>query len=423
MFRRLITIWLCVFYIFSLYAQDIGQAKKVVSDLCSENMYGRGYVDLGHLKAATYISIKFKELGLKGKTNLQGELFQEFMLPINKFPGYLSLEINKERVEPGKDYIMAPYSSGGRGRARIEHLDTTIFTDPEKAKEFLKDKFKRKALVYDDKWHGPLMDMGLEYIEQLYSAEAIIKLQEHKLTAALSQDQYSPPLFEMKKSAFPADAKKIKYDVTAQKRMIKTQNVIGYVEGTEQPDSFMIFCAHYDHLGGQGQIYFPGANDNAAGIAMLFQLAEYYTANPPKHSVMFIAFGGEEAGLVGSSFYVDHPYFPLESIKFVMNLDLVATGSKGAMVVNGKVFEAHYELLNDINDEKGYFSVIKKRGPAANSDHYYFSEEGVPAFFIYLMGDEVTAYHDVNDVPENLPYTRFKELIHLLIDFNERLSK
>ena len=87
--------------------------------------------------------------------------------------------------------------------------------------------------------------------------------------------------------------------------------MLGYVEGSHFPDSFILFSAHYDHLGHMGKnIFIAGANDNASGTSMLLNLAAHYAKpeNKPKYSVMFIAFGAEEAGLIGSKFYVQHPY-------------------------------------------------------------------------------------------------------------------
>ncbi len=88
--------------------------------------------------------------------------------------------------------------------------------------------------------------------------------------------------------------------------------MIATIKGTAIPDSFLVFSAHYDHLGQMGKdIYFPGANDNASGTSMLLNLAKYYSQNRPKYSVLFIAFGGEEAGLIGSEYYVKNPLVPL----------------------------------------------------------------------------------------------------------------
>lgn len=81
--------------------------------------------------------------------------------------------------------------------------------------------------------------------------------------------------------------------------------MVGYIQGTRKPDSMIVLTAHYDHLGGLGNAtYFPGANDNASGISMLLSLARYYSNidHRPEYTMVFIAFGGEEVGLIGSQF-------------------------------------------------------------------------------------------------------------------------
>ena len=166
--------------------------------------------------------------------------------------------------------------------------------------------------------------------------------------------------------------------------------------------------------------YFPGANDNASGVAMLLDMATYYAQSPPKKSVLLIGFGAEESGLVGSKHFVNNPTVLLEQINFVFNMDLMGTGSEGGMIVNGKVFEKHFEQLVEINNAGKYLPVLKKRGKAANSDHYWFSEKGIPSFFIYLMGG-ISAYHDVDDISKTLPLTKYEDSFRLIRDFIDEL--
>ena len=106
----------------------------------------------------------------------------------------------------------------------------------------------------------------------------------------------------------------------------------------------------------------------------------------------------------------------LAKIKFLINLDLLGTGDDGIMVVNGALYQEQFERLKKINTSGDFVPQIKKRGKAANSDHYWFTERGVPCFFIYTMGG-IAAYHDVRDRPETLPLTRYKNVFRLLTTF------
>jgi hypothetical protein len=97
-------------------------------------------------------------------------------------------------------------------------------------------------------------------------------------------------------------------------------------------------------------------------------------------------------------------------------MDIVGTGEEGITVVNGSVFQSQFDKLVKLNDEHHYLKLVKVRGKAANSDHYFFTENGVPAFFIYTMGG-ISAYHDVFDRDETLPLNKFNNLELLLKAF------
>jgi aminopeptidase YwaD len=195
---------------------------------------------------------------------------------------------------------------------------------------------------------------------------------------------------------------------------------VAYVPGTEVKDSFIVITAHYDHLGKMGsRTMFPGASDNATGTAMMLELARYYAANPAKYSMMFIGFAGEEAGLVGSKYFTEHPLIPLEKIRFLVNLDIMGDATDGISVVNGKTHEAEFNTLKTLNAtrENGFsFAEVRQGGPASNSDHYYFTEKGVPAFFIFTMGGK-GYYHDIWDKAENVTLKNVPQLADLLKRF------
>ena len=166
--------------------------------------------------------------------------------------------------------------------------------------------------------------------------------------------------------------------------------------------------------------YFPGANDNASGISLLLNLAHYYAANPQPFSIGFICFGGEEAGLIGSKYFTEHPLVPLKSIRFLVNTDLAGTGEEGITVVNATEFPKEFGYMNAVNDENKLLVKINARGKAANSDHYFFTEKGVPAFFFYTMGG-IKAYHDVFDKAATLPLNEHEDLFKLVVKFNDKL--
>ena len=134
----------------------------------------------------------------------------------------------------------------------------------------------------------------------------------------------------------------------------------------------------------------------------------------------FILFSGEEAGLLGSKYFSENPLIPLKNIRFLVNLDLEGTGGEGVTVVNASVYPNEFDMLKQINEKDKYLSKVYSRGKAPNSDHYFFSEKGVPAFYMYTMGG-IKAYHDIYDVSATLPLNEHENMFKLLISFDDRL--
>lgn len=402
-------------------------AQKVVDTLCSPIMEGRGYVNNGSRKAADYIKAKFEDYRVE-KLNYRGEptYEQKFRFEANAFPGAMSLKMDGRELEPGTDYLVKP-TSGGTETERFMsavNLEPRFFNDPE-AFDSLEDlDLSNKCVIVDkDTFQHYKDSANYQAIRNNeMDAGALVYLQSDELVWGTSTNAKSYPILEVKQKAIPRKPQMVHLHVEQDYRTFQpTKNVIGYIEGKEKPDEYIVFTAHYDHLGRMGEeTYFPGANDNASGVAMLLSLARHFSkpGNQPEYSIAFMAFGAEEAGLHGSRHYTDNPFFSLSDIKFLLNLDLFGAGSKGMMVVNAEANDEAFNRLKAMNQENGYLPEIKARGNAPNSDHYFFSQEGVPSFFCYLMAD-YPHYHDPHDKPGNLPYTNFEQAFQLLVDYTK----
>lgn len=367
----------------SSFSQDINFAHKIVDTLTSPFFWGRGYTKDGMSKAANFISDQFSLSGLKpiaGNT-----FFQPFSYPANTFPGKMQVSINGKKLMPGKDFIISPESRGIYAKGNLQQQDSTHYVD---------------------------------------TINRIIVSLKDKLTWSVAGEQADYTLVEADKKAFTETPEVIVADIENKLvQNFRASNVCGWVKGMVKPDSVIVISAHYDHLGGMGRnIYFPGANDNASGTSLLLGLAKYYAAHPQPFTIAFICFAGEEAGLKGSEYFTKNPLIPLKNIRFLLNLDLEGTGDEGVTVVNATEFPREFNLLNEANKTGNYLVKINARGKAANSDHYWFSEKGVPAFFMYTLGG-IKAYHDVFDIASTLPLTEYEDLFKLIIKFNEKLMK
>ena len=150
----------------------------------------------------------------------------------------------------------------------------------------------------------------------LESAGFIILSAKDRLLFSVSTGfkQKSFPVFEVLKSAMPEKPKTASARIEAVfQPAMSVRNVVGFIPGTEFPDSFLVFSAHFDHLGMMGkEVIFPGANDNASGVAMMLDLARYFSQpeNRPEFSMAFIAFSGEEAGLIRIRLFCESPFIP-----------------------------------------------------------------------------------------------------------------
>lgn len=416
---RIISLLFSLFFTLTCFSQQKSYAKKVVDTLTSEYFAGRGVINNGEKKAANYIASEFNVFGVKQFNNTY---FQEFLSPINTIYGKLSVRLDNTQLLAGRDYIVNAASGSINGTFKlVNYNNATIPTKKELLNLSKKGFFNNKFVVIDVK-SEPKNTENLALLKNNVIGVAGLIFLEDKLTQHQSKTNNSYAIIHVLRDKIKLGNKTIILNINQQlKSDYNSQNVIGYIEGTQFKDSFIVLSAHYDHLGKMGNdVFFPGANDNASGVAMLLNMAKHYSKNPPTKSIIFIAFGAEEIGLVGSEYFVENPTIPLKQINFVFNMDLMGTGSKGATIVNGSIYTNHFNKLIAINDKKGYLPVIKKRGKAANSDHYWFSEKGIPAFFIYLMGG-INAYHDIDDVSETLPLTKYNDSFMLIRDFIDDL--
>ena len=399
-------------------------ARSLVDTLSSPSMHGRGYVMKGDSIAADYIKKEFEKFGL---SSIEGGFYQKFNLNINTFPTTVQIESKQKKYITGKDFILQGGSGSLKGSFKTSIINNKILSAKKEKNKLRKTDFSNKVIVADKRGLDKTEE-GKKILDQLklntFKSKAVLFLEDVKLTAGYSQKAEDFPIITFMRTSIDPIPDTLSFDV--QNKFLsnyQTQNVIGSIKGTHYPDSFIIFSAHYDHLGRMGKdIYFPGANDNASGVAMLLRMVQHYKKNPPKFSIAFIAFGAEEAGLVGSKYYVEHPLFPLNQIKFLINMDILGTGDEGIKVVNATEHPKEFDELVKINSERNLLASVQPRGKAANSDHFPFSEKGVKAFFIYTLGG-IKAYHDIYDRAETLPLTKFEEVYNLLWEFTDYLQK
>lgn len=423
LFKTLLVL-ACLLPLFAL-GQDKKYASQVIEKLTAIDMHGRGYVQDGDAIAGHYVQTQMET---RGGLAFDYNFYQDFTMTVNTFPGAMKVAVDGKELTPGVDFLVKPSSGGASGNYNLKWVSLESIKKKEVELALSPSEMRKTLMVIDGSEAETKEDK--ELLHALWSNPlglgGVIMLTEEKLTWGVSQTQDPHVELEIKKDKLPKETRSISLKIDAKyNTKHRSQNIVSFIEGKDEPDSFIVFTGHYDHLGHMGKnTYFPGANDNASGISMILDFVQHYAdyENQCKYSIAFIAFGAEEAGLVGSKYYVENPVFPLEKIKFLINLDLLGTGEEGITVVNATKHEKEYNTLVKLNEKNKYLAQVKKRGPAANSDHYFFSEKGVPAFFIYTMGG-IAAYHDIYDVSETLPLTEYDDVFKLITGFVKELEK
>jgi hypothetical protein len=397
--------WFLFFFVFGISAQN-AEDKRILEKLCSEDFSGRGYVMQGDSLAAEFIANEFNKLGLK---KVKRKYFQSFDFLVNTFPTILSLELNGAQLIPGKDFVVAPSSPSAVMR-RKTLLFPNKFENIEEIFQSIGEIDIQEHVLVFDKTNFKSRDelLALRTVTaKLAEIIPVILLNEGTPIWHVSQNQFRYPVVEMNGSLFENGI--VDFQVDAQMKRHRARNVIARIPAQGKAKRRIVFTAHYDHLGRMGQhTFYPGANDNASGVTLLFSIARKLLKQPKSNTeYVFIAFAGEEVGLLGSKYFVEHPLFPLESVRFLVNLDIFGGAHKSITAVNGSVYKEEFELLVKTNADVKATPEIKIRGESANSDHHWFHAAGVRCFFLYSGGNN-PHYH--------VPWDEAKDVDLLLLD-------
>jgi len=183
------------------------------------------------------------------------------------------------------------------------------------------------------------------------------------------------------------------------------RNVIGVLPGGDRElrKQAIVIGAHYDHLGEGVEGVFFGANDNAAGVGAVLGIARTFKSlpDPPRRTVIFVAFAAEEIGKLGSSYYVDHPCLPIKDTALMINFDMIGRNEEDAInaVATRSSSELH-EIHQSVNRAVGLKLVHPANFRIGRSDHTAFYLADVPV--MYLFGGLHADYNTTEDTVEKL---------------------
>ena len=201
-------------------------------------------------------------------------------------------------------------------------------------------------------------------------------------------------------------------------------NLAGIVRGTVDPEHFLVVSAHYDHLGvRQGKLY-PGADDNASGVAAMLAAARWFKAHPPRHSIVFVAFDGEEKGLRGARAFVERPPVPLHAMLVDINFDMISRSREGEIYLSGLYANPQLKPLLDRVRARAAPTILYGHDHPRpfwdmddwtdQSDQGAFAARGVP--FVYLGVDDHPDYHRPTDTFERIDQKFYLGVADAIID-------
>jgi hypothetical protein len=214
---------------------------------------------------------------------------------------------------------------------------------------------------------------------------------------------------------------------------LRAPNTVGILEGSDPQlkNEYIVYSAHMDHIGitpGRPDSINNGADDDASGTAGVIELAEAFSrpGARPKRSVIFLTVSGEEKGLWGSNYFVEHPPVPIDQIVANINLDMVGRNWPDTIVAIGKEHSdlgATLERVNAMHPELR-MTAIDDQWPEERfyfrSDHYNFARKGVPILFFFNGVHE--DYHEVTDSPEKINSEKESRILKLLYYLGQEIA-
>jgi hypothetical protein len=234
-----------------------------------------------------------------------------------------------------------------------------------------------------------------------------------------------PKKYPVIKTSLEIKIKKISSD-------LKTENVIGFIEGTDKKDEVIIITAHYDHLGVQGKDIYYGADDDGSGTAAILEIGQAFmemvkAGNRPRRSIIIMPVSGEEKGLLGSRYFTLNPTVPLSNIVADLNIDMIGRRDEKYANDPNYVYVIGSEMLSDdlkivsenANKEntkiKLDYMYDDQKDPNKfyyRSDHYNFAKNNIPVIFYFCgVHDD---YHKPTDTFDKIEFDKMETITRLV---------
>ena len=215
------------------------------------------------------------------------------------------------------------------------------------------------------------------------------------------------------------------------KVVVKGENVLGYIKGTDLKNELIVISAHYDHLGKNDSLIFNGADDNASGTAAIMEIAQAFMiakkeGKGPRRSVLIMAVSGEEKGLLGSKYYTDNPIYTLENTVANLNIDMIGriddwhNNANYVYLIGSDMLSQELHNISEEVNKKHVgleldYTYNKEDDPNRyyyRSDHYNFAKNNIPVIFYFNGVHE--DYHKTTDTIEKIEFKKIEVISRLI---------
>ena len=462
----------------NLYAQTEEDANKFANTISQDDLYdylsilasdaleGRETGKRGQKMAAAFISNHFEEIGLAGpvKNNNGNEYYQPVIL-YAKTPGEIFVTVKDKKIENFNGVVY--FGSANTGKSvDIEVVFAGNGTEEDFKQIDVKDKAvlllaknsratrKQSELA---KTNGAKLVFAIStesdedfdtFSKQMSSFLTRGRLSVSKpdenssvdgiffVSPSVGESILGVGLEDLRKHSTAklskVKSKMVSVSIEQKAEVMETENVLGYLEGSDLKDELVVITAHYDHIGRRGEEINNGADDDGSGTSAVMELAQAFVeakkeGKGPRRSILFMTVTGEEKGLLGSAYYAENPIFPLENTVVDLNIDMI-----------GRVDDKHKDNpnyvylvgsdrlsteLHDISEQvnKTYtqceldYTYNDEDHPDRiyyRSDHWNFAKNNVPIIF-YFNGVH-DDYHQPSDTIEKINFEMLQKRTQLV---------
>lgn len=449
-----------------IYVQTINQAdlRKHLTIIASDEFEGRETAMPGQKKAAQYIANHFESIGLKKGVN-DTSYFQSFPVAV-KDPAKVEIKVDGKRLAFLEDFFyLGSFNDTNINNLEVVYLNYGI--DSKRYSDYKEIDVKGKVVVVKegvpnkielneewDSWRKKIDAAQKNGAVALFTIKSDFKTRLERIKFYIQNptmelhnkgnrkiNKFIPNFFisdSVATNYFKVDTNKTIQNLSCKvdlkltiDQILSSENVLGFIEGTDKKEEIVVITAHYDHIGYDAGEICNGADDDGSGTVAVLELAEAFkkaqkAGNGPRRSMLFMTVSGEEKGLLGSQYYTENPIYDLKNTVVDLNIDMIGrvddlhdNNNYVYLIGSDKISSDLHEISEKANAEKIKmtldYTYNDENDPNRfyyRSDHYNFAKNDIPVIF-YFSGTHED-YHKPTDDVEKIDFEKLERTTKLV---------